>query len=170
MEKKKIYKKADNYYIAIIVTLVSLWLFTDYPIFIVSAGVIFTIYAFSWVFRLYAYSGGGQLKQIELSEVNRNPIDTSQWLGGRGVIMNYTPHADVVENGEVVGHLMWFLIKVEDGFSKKWQAYVKDHFIPISHLKSFGSNTEVFLFYNPQKILDVVFDVDQENWHHEIKK
>ncbi len=169
MEEKKIYKKADNYYIAMIVTLVSLWLLTDYPVFIWSAGVIFTIYTFSWVFRLYAYSGGGQLKQIELSEVNRNGRDTSDWLSGRGIIVNYTPHADVVENGKVVGHLMWFLVRVEDGFSKKWQTYVKDHFIPITHLKSFGTTTETVVLYNPKKNLEVIFDVDQENWHHKLK-
>ena len=97
--------------------------------------------------------------------------DTSDWTKTKGVITRFIPDSKIVENGQVTAQLFAFYIQTERDANvlRSDKAFISGHIIPVSHIGSFGINTLVDVLVNKTGAW-AIFDLENENWHYEVKK
>lgn len=164
-------KKFDYFIWAVLLIVGSLSYITGSYKLLLIAFPFLLLYVAVWTLRLLLFFLG-QTKQISLSELPGTKADTSGWIKCRGILSKILPGHEVVENGRVVARLMDFEVKLEkyDGEAFIHNTYVRDVVMPVSHLGSFGINTQVCVLVNPKhRLTEAVFVPDQVAWHFEAR-
>lgn len=108
-------------------------------------------------------------KIIPLSSLKPDETNTNGWEHKRAIIQQYLPSGNVDDNGTIVGKLFNFMVQIDDDNGSRWTTLVKDKFIPIAHIGSFGKFTETMVLYNPGNKYKAIFDPENKNWHYEKK-
>ncbi len=108
-------------------------------------------------------------KIIPYSSLQPDIKDTSGWEHKRAIIQHYTPGGNVEDRGIIIGKIFNFMVQIDDDNGSRWTTLIKNKFIPLEHLGSFGKFSEVMVRYNPDKKHEAVFDPENENWHYEKK-
>lgn len=107
-------------------------------------------------------------KIIPLSSLKPDETNTNGLEHKRAIIQQYLPAGNVDDNGIMVGKLFNFMVQIDDDNGSRWTTLIKDKFIPIAHIGSFGKFKEAMVCYNPENKYQAVFE--NEDWHHEVKK
>jgi len=108
-------------------------------------------------------------KIIPYSGLQPEVKDTSGWEHKRAIIQQYTPGGNVEDKGTVIGKIFHFMVEIDDDNGSRWKTLIKNKFIPLEHLGSFGKFSEVMVCYNPNQKYEAIFDPENENWHYEKK-
>lgn len=90
--------------------------------------------------------------------------NTSNWIKSKAIIIQTIPHANIVENGEIVAKLTSFKIKLEhyEGIPMITKADIFDVIIPLADLPKFGINTKINVLVSPNR-LTAVFDTETKS-------
>ena len=114
--------------------------------------------------------------QIEFSDlIKAQKKDTTGWEKFRVYIQGWRAPIEVVKDGEVEGYLLDIEVKpagVHTGNTINPLGglnLVRNYYIPKSHLQSIGKLSPMMVLYNPQNLLEIIPDPENENWHYEVK-
>ncbi len=121
-----------------------------------------------FVRAIYLQSIKENNRVTQLSDIKKTEYDTSTWMEARAVIVKLNPLGKVMENEKEIGRLFMFQLEIEGMDGGRWRTLIKDYVVPLSHLTSFGQNTETLVLYNPEKkYREVIFSPEQKPWHYD---
>jgi hypothetical protein len=166
--------KLDIFFWIMLLAFASSWYFLEdkvmwQSIFLITLGVYLFL---SFIIRAVILQSIKENQQeISFSDAmqKQKQWNTSTWVNVRAIIVTYHSVGKVMDNGNEVGKLFAITVQVDKASGGSWRTLIKDVYVPITHLNSFGKNTEVQVLYNPEnRYKEIIFE--NNNWHFEVKK
>ena len=162
--------KLDIFFWIMLLAFASSWYFLEdkvmwQSIFLITLGVYLFL---SFIIRAVVLQSIKENQQeISLSYAMQKQWNTSTWLNARAIIVTYHSVGKVMDNGNEVGVIFTIMVQVDKASGGSWRTLIKDVFVPIKHLNSFGKNTEVQVLYNPEnRYKEIIFE--NNNCHFEV--